>query len=161
MVIGSHINVDGTGNIYTVGTFSNVLQIGGTTLSNNFPSTIFLAKYDSNGNALWARQLPGWGYDAANGITVDPFTNCWVTGYFASVNQGGLPTNSIAIIACYDPNGNLQTVAHTGGALASAATAVATIPLRLWPSLHCWHICIEFCYGGCDLNQLRHQRYFC
>jgi hypothetical protein len=129
MVVGNYINVDSGQNIYTVGTFSNILQIGGTTLSNNLPSTIFLAKYDNNGNALWARQLPGWGNDGANGITVDPFTNCWVTGYFASTNQGSLPTNSIAIIACYDPNGKLQTVAQTGGAMASAATAVADIPL--------------------------------
>lgn len=124
MVIGSHIYVDQAANIYTVGTFSNVLQIGTTTLSNNAPSTIFVAKYDSNGNPLWAQQAPGWGYDGATGILTDPGTNVWVSGYFASSSQGSLPTNSIAILACYDPSGNLQTVAQTSGAGPSAMAEV-------------------------------------
>ena len=59
--LGSRIAVDSAQCLYTAGTFSNVLPIGSITLSNNASSTIFLAKYDANGNPLWAQQLPAPG----------------------------------------------------------------------------------------------------
>ena len=122
--VGSRLAADKLQNIYLTGTFSDVLQFGPITLSNNSPSTIFVAKCDTNGTPLWARQLPGWGYDDVSAITVDSVGNCWVAGYFASSPQATLPTNSIAIIVCFDNAGNLLAVSQTKGDGPSAADAV-------------------------------------
>lgn len=124
MTVGSRIGVDKAQCIYTAGTFSNVLQIGGVTLSNNSPSTIFLAKYDTNGNPLWAQQLPGQGYDGFTGLMIDRNANCWITGYFASTNQTEPQMNSMAVIACFDQSGNLFAMSQAGGLPASVASGV-------------------------------------
>ncbi len=130
MVIGNRIDVDQVQNIYTAGTFSNAVQIGGTTLSNNSPATIFVAKYDSNGNPLWAQPVPGLGDDQVTGMVIDAFTNCWISGYFASTNQTDLPVNSVAAIACFDPSGNLVALSQVSGAQPSMASAVVNSPLN-------------------------------
>jgi hypothetical protein len=77
--IGNYLAVDKAQNIYTAGVFSNVVQFGAISLTNSSPRTIFVAKYDSNGNILWAQQVPGWGCDGVTGLVVDPRTNCWVS----------------------------------------------------------------------------------
>mgnify|MGYP002260386227 CR=1 FL=1 len=45
----------------------------------------FLVKYDSNGNALWARKAGGGSNDEANGIAVDGEGSIYVTGYFSTL----------------------------------------------------------------------------
>lgn len=124
MIIGSRISVDIAQCIYTAGTFSNVLQIGTTTLSNSSPSAVFLAKYDSDGNPLWAQQLPGLGSDGFTGMTFDRLTNCWITGYFASTNQTEPQLHSVAFIACFDKFGNLLALSQAGGTGSSVASGI-------------------------------------
>lgn len=105
LTIGSRIGVDKAQSLYTAGTFSNALTIAGKTLVSGAPSTIFVAKYDSDGNPLWAQSLPGLGNDGFSSLMIDRYTNCWVTGYFAATNQAGSPVNPTAVAACYDPAG--------------------------------------------------------
>ena len=118
LTIGNFIKLDSSQNIYTAGTFSNSVQFGSLTLTNNAASTIFVAKYDSNGNALWARQLPGLGSDVATGLTVDSHTNCWVTGYYAGLNS---PSNTVAVIAQLSSSGNLDAVSQISSTPSTAA----------------------------------------
>jgi hypothetical protein len=124
MPVGSRIVVDNAQNIYTAGTFSNWLQVGGITLSNNASATIFLAKYDSSGNPLWAQQLPGLGYDGFTGMMIDRLTNCWITGYFASTGQSIPHLNGTAFIACFDQMGNLLAITQAGGSPSSVASGL-------------------------------------
>jgi hypothetical protein len=121
---GNRLSVDKFQNIYTAGTFSNMIQIGSITLSNNSPSTIYLAKCDTNGTPLWALQLPGWGFDSLNGMAIDSAGNCWIAGNFATTNQTVLPTNSVAVVACFDPSGNVVAVSPMSGVKASMASVV-------------------------------------
>jgi hypothetical protein len=119
-------DVDYSQNIYLAGNFSNVLRFGSVTLSNNSPSTIFVAKCDTNGSPVWADSVPGWGYDGVGGIIVDSANNCWVDGYFASsASPSGLPTNSIAIVGCFDPYGNVIATSQIPGVGPSTASSVS------------------------------------
>ncbi|MBK5286095.1 MAG: T9SS type A sorting domain-containing protein [Bacteroidia bacterium] len=81
------IYVDGFGNLYLAGQFSgDSITLGQTTLyNNNFTMTdIFIAKYDSIGNVIWARSANGNSYDYTYAITRDNFSNIYVTGIFQS-----------------------------------------------------------------------------
>jgi hypothetical protein len=122
LTIGTFIKLDTSQNIYTAGTFSNSVQFGLLTLSNNAASTIYVAKYDSNGNALWARQLPGLGNDVVTGLTMDSRTNLWISGFYASV---GSPSNTVAVIAQLSSSGNLNAVSQISST-PSAAAGVAS-----------------------------------
>lgn len=122
MCLGKFIRVDKAQCIYTVGTFSNIFQIGTISLSNNAAATIYIAKYDINGNVLWANQLSGFGNDNVSGIMIDDKTNCWVAGNFASVIA---PTNPVAVVARFNSSGDLTAISQANPNQVSVASGTA------------------------------------
>ncbi len=84
---GMGITLDDVGNIYVTGYFFGTADFATTgtvpaeLVSNGGISDIFLAKYDNNGNYIWAKGLGGLGRDEGNGIAVDAAGNVYVTGY--------------------------------------------------------------------------------
>jgi hypothetical protein len=122
LTIGNFIKLDAAQNIYTTGTFSNTVHFGSLTLANNAASTIYVAKYDPNGNALWARQLPGLGNDVVTGLTMDSYTNCWVSGYDTGLDS---PSNTVAFIAQLSSSGNLNAISHISSTPSTAAGMAA------------------------------------
>jgi hypothetical protein len=97
------VAVDESGNSYVAGFFrSSTIIFGSFTLTNagNNSWDMFLVKFDPDGVALWAKSAGGTGDDRAYGVALDPFGNCFVTGYFVSAtitfgaftltNSGGL-----------------------------------------------------------------------
>jgi len=122
VTMGNCLDADKAQNLYTAGTFSNIAQFGSITLTNYSASTMFLAKYDTNGNALWAVQLPGFGNDRITGLTIDARTNCWISGCFASTNS---PTNTIVVVARYNLNGLLTGISQVSPAQFSTAGGIA------------------------------------
>src|SRR4051812_30404093 len=61
---GKNLVTDAYGNIYVIGYFaSSFLTFGSTVLSNaggsNYTEDIFLVKYDSTGNVIWAKEAGG------------------------------------------------------------------------------------------------------
>lgn len=85
---GYNITADLNGNIIVTGYFgSTTIGFGNITLTNsnsNTSSDIFVVKYDSSGNALWAKNAGGMGDDAGHKIASDNYGNSYVTGYFKS-----------------------------------------------------------------------------
>ena len=122
IALGKFIRVDKAQNIYTTGTFSNAARFGNIGLTNNSVSTVFLAKYDTNGNVVWANQFIGLGNDNVTGMAIDTRTNCWVTGYFASENS---PTNPVAFVARFDQSGNLNAFSQANPNYTTTAAGVA------------------------------------
>src|ERR1051325_3156508 len=56
--------LDATGHCYVTGSFQDVADFGGFSITNTFTgnsSGLFLAKYDSQGNVLWVRKATGEG----------------------------------------------------------------------------------------------------
>lgn len=90
------VSIDGSGNIYTTGFYSNAsINFGGVTLTNNNGldgySDIFLVKYDTSGSVVWGKSVGGSNYDGGSGVDVDANGNCYVAGNFVSpsINFGG------------------------------------------------------------------------
>lgn len=104
---------------------SDSLVIGTVTLQNaglSF-SDMFLAKYDSSGNFLWAQRAGGSMNDRGISVTTDIAGNVYLTGYFYSptitfgtytfTNAGNV--GDIFIVK-YDPSGNVLWATKEGSA---------------------------------------------
>jgi len=117
---GHGISVDASGNSYVTGYFDSDATFGSTTLTNNGGYDIFVAKLDSSGNWLWAKNAGGTGTDWGNGIAVDASGNSYVTGYFQSTATFGditLTSNGGAdiFITKLDHSGNWLWAKNAGG----------------------------------------------
>lgn len=113
---GKAICTDADGNVYVTGIyhsyyFPDMLIFGQDTLTTIVQGVdqIFLAKYDSSGNALWAKSAGGGLADASIGIGVDSRGNVSVAGNFNSSYF------SLDTITLYNPNSTSQScgfIAH-------------------------------------------------
>ncbi|MEN6445428.1 MAG: SBBP repeat-containing protein [Candidatus Cloacimonas sp.] len=118
---GLSIAVDANGNSYITGYFrSSSITFGTTTLTSSGNSDIFVAKLDSNGNWLWAKQAGGTYNDEGNSISVDSKGNSYVTGLFQGSTTFGTTIltssgNSDIFVAKLDSNGNWLWVKKAGG----------------------------------------------
>jgi hypothetical protein len=79
---------DASGNVFVTGTFSSQnITFGSYTLTKTgagYSTDIFLVKYDSQGNVLWAKSAGGTSDDSGESVCVDTNGNVFVTGYFKS-----------------------------------------------------------------------------
>jgi hypothetical protein len=116
------IATDINGNCFITGTFdgSFITFDSRTSVSGSGNSDIFIAKYDPNGNVLWAKSAGGIGFDASYSVATDVNGNCFVTGSFYSTsitfdffklsNKGG----SNIFLVKYNPNGNVLWAKSVG-----------------------------------------------
>ena len=97
---GNAIVVDNNGYTYITGSFeSATLTFGTQTINNTSPGTsdIFVAKFDLNGNCLWAKNVGGFSDEYSTAITVEKNTGVvYVAGHFnsTSVTFNGSPINN-------------------------------------------------------------------
>ncbi len=78
--------------VYSCGVFSSAsTQIGSQTLTNAGANDIFLAKYDTAGNFIWAKNYGASGADNAVAIATDSLNNIYLIGSTTgTVSFGGL-----------------------------------------------------------------------
>jgi hypothetical protein len=82
---------------------------------------IFIAKYDANGNFLWARSASGPLADEAKEVACDEEGNVYLTGFYKDGCKFGSQTFSApngkmnCFLAKYSPNGDLLWVRTGGG----------------------------------------------
>ncbi len=91
---GKGIALDGSGNIYVTGEFSNSISFGSTVVTHPTGQAGFIVKYDPSGNVAWAKNTGG---SSGFGIAADGNGNSYVTGW------DGL---NVFVIR-YDAQGNL------------------------------------------------------
>jgi hypothetical protein len=108
--IPTDITVDSNGNYYITGSYTGSATFGTTTLANTGESDIFIVKYDSNGNVLWAQKYGDTKNDQGNSIAVDSNGNCYIGGY----TQYTLNYRQI-FYAKYDSLGVVQWTKADGG----------------------------------------------
>ncbi|MDD4309565.1 MAG: SBBP repeat-containing protein, partial [Candidatus Cloacimonetes bacterium] len=130
---GNGIATDSSGNSYVTGYFNGTATFGTTTLTSNGSSysDIFIAKLDTNGNYLWAKNAGGTSGDYGYGISTDSSGNSYVTGYFngtatfvtTSLTSSG--SNDI-FIAKLDTDGNYQWAKKAGSASDDYGYGIAT-----------------------------------
>ncbi len=117
---GRSIAIDGSGNCFITGRFYGMAKFDMITLSSFGGHDIFIAKYDSSGNVLWAKQAGGIGYDEGISIVTEERGNSYIIGYYeGNVTFGTNTLNSAGgkdiFIAKYSPSGNVVWVKRAGG----------------------------------------------
>ena len=113
------ITVDHFGNSYVTGTFEQTIHFGSyvfhsiPSVNGWISSDIFIVKYDTYGNIVWAKQQGGNGADSGSGICVDALGNSYISGSYsmtahfdASSLTAPTTTQMEAFIAKYDASGN-------------------------------------------------------
>jgi len=123
---GYGISTDFSGNVLVTGSFwGTSITFGSTTLTNAGSGTndIFVVKYDTSGNVLWAKGAGGTDSDVGYGITTDATGNVLATGYFMSpsitfgttaLSLSSAGSSDIFIVK-YDASGNVLWAKSTGG----------------------------------------------
>ena len=113
---GRSLSTDASGNVFIAGYFASpTITFGTTTLTNTNSSwDIFIVKYDSSGNVLWAKSAGGTAYDIGNSVSTDAIGNVFMTGiYYSPTITFGITTltnaNNVAdiFIVKYDASGNV------------------------------------------------------
>ena len=104
------ITVDAAGNYYITGSYTGSATFGAVTLANSGESDIFIVKYDTGGNVVWAQKYGGLYSEEGNSIAVDTNGNCYIGGYY----HFGLNYRQI-FYAKYDSLGTVQWTKSDGG----------------------------------------------
>ena len=123
--MSNSVATDASGNIYITGRYNyQTFTFGTITLPQTGSNNMFLTKYNSSGNAIWAKRGYGTGSGIGNFVTTNSSGKVLVTGGITSPNfvfntDTLLNTNHSAFIAQYDTTGNLDWVkGSTGGTVA-------------------------------------------
>lgn len=107
---GYDIYVNNMDEIYTIGYFKDDAYFETTHLTSNGLQDMYLAKYNSTGNLLWAYNFGGTGFDLAAKIITDDNNYIYTTGrYNNSITFGTTTLSSTgtdAFITKFDSNGN-------------------------------------------------------
>jgi len=101
-------------NIHLVGEYDNSFTLGNTTLLTSGYRDIFVAKFDLEGNAVWAKKAGGSNFDDSQSVTVDNDDNVYISGFYRSGDMSIGNTvfeNSVTdavntFCAKFDSNGN-------------------------------------------------------
>ncbi|APR84643.1 Hypothetical protein A7982_09992 [Minicystis rosea] len=85
---GRGVSVDPFGGIVLVGDFATNVNFGGTSLTSNGSTDVYVAKLDALGGYVWARRYGDAQAQTANGVATD-VTGILVAGVFAGVIDFG------------------------------------------------------------------------
>ncbi len=106
--VGMGIKLDSSNNVYTTGYFNGTVDFDPGTDTANLTSAggkdVFIAKLDSNGDYVWAKNMGGTGDDQTmqNAIYVAASGLVYTTGYFNGT-------------ADFDPNSGTNNLTSAGG----------------------------------------------
>jgi len=128
---GNGIRTDASGNIIVSGIFSGIVDFDPNTgiqeLNSLVNLDVFIAKYDSSGNYIFAEQIQGMSYVTATGLEMDPVGNIYLCGNFLGpcnfdpsasnyTLNGSAIGNNDCFIACYNSSGTFVYAKEIFGA---------------------------------------------
>jgi hypothetical protein len=116
------VAVDKEGNVFICGKHGRNTAFGSVVfnLSESHSYSLYLAKYDSLGQLLWARSTTGANWSAARAIALDNNGNAYICGEYSGITQFNSATELRSrgmedlFIAKYDKNGNMDWVKRAG-----------------------------------------------
>jgi hypothetical protein len=110
---GVNIALDGTGNIYSTGYFNGTVDFdssdGIANLTSAGGTDIFISKFNSSGNYLWAKRVGSSGADRGVNIAVDGGGNSYSSGYFSRTS------GDLTVSTDFDPGDGVANFISTGG----------------------------------------------
>jgi len=130
------IDID-NGNAWAIGFFSDSIDIDGdgeNDLISNGDRDGYVAKFKSNGDLLFAKNIGGKDDDRAFGTAIDSNGNAWVTGFFSgNIDIDGDGENDLisngdrdGYVAKFDFEGNLVKASNLGGSSHNWSNSIAT-----------------------------------
>lgn len=135
----SEIKIDNNNNIYIIGTFNSpTLTIDTTTLTNLGNYDAFIAKFDENGNLIWAKSIAGNNIDVGTSLSIDNSGNVFVSGHYSSssividtitLNNSEASETVIdhdVFFAKFDSLGNVIWAKTAGGTLTDQIKSITT-----------------------------------
>ncbi|WP_296148030.1 T9SS type A sorting domain-containing protein [uncultured Flavobacterium sp.] len=138
---GKSLTIDSSNNVIVAGTFNGTVDFDPSSNVHNLTSQggfdIFVAKLDTAGNFLWAKNFGGLSADNVSNLVVDASNNIYATGFFtgsadfniggdvAVLNASGDTDNTDAFILKLSPNGNFSWVKSIKGFKDQAGIAMA------------------------------------
>lgn len=129
--VSTALTNDTQGNLLLCGNMSGSAAFDTFYLANAGYNDPFIAKYDENGNCVWARSGQGLDLDMVNGISCDAQGNVYATGLyensitFSEHTISGYDQRQIFMVS-YDANGNLRWLQDAGGSGTDCGTAINT-----------------------------------
>lgn len=115
-----NMKLDGQGNLYITGSFHGYCNFGGITLTCTGTLSGFVAKYNSAGAVLWAKQIIEQSGMLNNDLALDADKNVIATGFFGSTANFGngiilssTGANRDAFVCKYDSLGNILWARQT------------------------------------------------
>ncbi len=137
--LGYSTSPDISGNVLITGAFNSPSITFGTTTLNNSDNTgsttdIFLVKYSSSGNVLWAKSAGGVANDYGYGVSSDISGNVLITGSFNSptitfgtttIANAGSNSGDVFLVK-YNPSGNVLWAKSAGGTGDDGGRSVST-----------------------------------
>jgi|ERR1043165_9540142 hypothetical protein len=129
---GYALDVDDAGNVFVAGNYEHAITLGTTSLSTaNIYAESFFAKYDAQGNLVWAKSTVGNNANLITGLAVDYHGAFYVTGYFGGSFKVGSGTIQ-ASTASYDiflakveqSDGSLDWIRQAGSSYEDGAHGV-------------------------------------
>lgn len=120
---GYGVCTDSIGNIFITGGFASpTITFGGFPLTNSGAFDIYLAKYNTSGNVLWAKSFGGPSGEFANYVAADNSGNVYFTGGFCSpsitfgtytLTNSNSPSFNVFVVKC-DSSGNVKWAKSAG-----------------------------------------------
>jgi hypothetical protein len=111
---------DNAGNIYVCGSFSGTISLDTYTLTSAGDKDVFVAKLNSTGTVLWAKQGGGVYEDQATALALDASGNVYVGGKYSTsaTFNGNTINNASSFLLNYTTSGTFGWVKN----IASAST---------------------------------------
>ncbi|GAB3941026.1 hypothetical protein GCM10028805_03610 [Spirosoma harenae] len=134
---GYSIAVDGMGNVYTTGYFTETADFNPGPGINAFTTrggtNGYISKLDGSGDFLWAKRIEGAGSNATCSIALDQVGNAYITGSFTETayfpDFGALTLTASgakdSYISKLDGSGNFLWVKQIGGTGDDAGCSIA------------------------------------
>lgn len=138
---GKSLTIDSSNNVIVTGTFNGTVDFDPSSNVHNLTSQggfdVFVAKLDTAGNFLWAKNFGGLLADNVNNIVVDASNNIYATGFFTGssnfniggdavvLNATGDNENTDAFILKLNSDGNFSWVKSIKGTKDQAGIAMA------------------------------------
>jgi hypothetical protein len=83
------LDIDNQDNLYMTGQFSNQVDFdpgpGTFTMVPNIVTDVYICKFDSPGNFVWAQRMGGPDIENVYALKVDGFNDVYISGYFGDV----------------------------------------------------------------------------
>jgi hypothetical protein len=113
-LFSDYLATDPAGESFLTGQFQFVATFDSFSLTNSGTTGLYVVKYDTDGNALWARQDGMFDMSHGTGVAADAQGNCYLSGTllgpgFNPATFGGvrLSSDQAIVVAKLDSNGGL------------------------------------------------------